>query len=122
MRKKTLNTGKIRRSERIRKKISGTTSHPRLSIYRSLSNIYAQIIDDSTGKTLVAISSLNKELKGDVAQQKGKTAVSKIIGAAIAKKAIEANIKTVVFDRNGYQYHGRVKAVADAAREAGLKF
>jgi large subunit ribosomal protein L18 len=121
MKRKTLNTGRIRRSARIRKKISGTATMPRLTVYRSLKNIYAQIIDDSTGKTLVAVSNLTKDLKESVKQIKGKIGVSKIIGESIAKKALEANIKSVVFDRNGCKYHGRVKAVAEAARESGLK-
>ena len=119
MKKKTSRT---RAKIKIRKKISGTSERPRLSVYRSLDNIYAQIIDDSTGNTLVAISSLAKEAKAEVKSIKGKINKSKLIGNMIAKKALEKNIKTVVFDRGGFRYHGRVKALADGAREGGLVF
>lgn len=119
--KKTLKTGRFKRAARIRKKVSGTEARPRLTVFRSNSQIYAQVIDDVTGKTLVAVSSITKEIKENLKEVKGKIEVSKMIGTAIAKKALEANITAVVFDRNGYRYHGRVKAVADAAREAGLK-
>lgn len=98
----------------IRKKFAGTTNRPRLSVFRSNSEIYAQIIDDSTQKTVVSVSSLKE--KGN------KTEQAKAVGAAIAGKAKEANITSVVFDRNGFLYHGRVKALADAARENGLQF
>ena len=104
---------------RIRKKISGTTSKPRLSVFRSNSDIYAQLIDDSTGTTIVAASSKQKDIS---AQKAPKTEKSKMVGEAIAKKATELGIKDVVFDRSGYIYHGRVKAVAEGAREGGLKF
>ena len=111
-------TNKLSRRERIkfsiRKKFSGTTGRPRLSVFRSNSEIYAQIIDDTTQKTVVSVSSLKE--KGT------KTEKAKAVGAAIAGKAKEANITTVVFDRNGFLYHGRVKALADAARENGLQF
>ena len=107
---------------KIRKKISGTSEKPRLSVYRSLDNIYAQIIDDTTGNTLVSVSSLNKEAKADLKSVKGKINKSKLIGSLVAKKALEKDIKNVVFDRNGFRYHGRVKALADAAREGGLVF
>jgi large subunit ribosomal protein L18 len=120
--KKTLKTGRFKRAARIRKKVTGTEARPRLTVFRSNAQIYAQIIDDSTGKTLVSVSSIAKDIKESIKSVKGKIEVSKTIGAAIAKKALEANITTVVFDRNGYRYHGRVKAVADAARNAGLKF
>jgi large subunit ribosomal protein L18 len=119
MKKKTSRT---RAKIKIRKKISGTTEKPRLSVYRSLDNIYAQIIDDSTGNTLVAFSSLAKEVKAEVKSIKGKTNKSKLIGIMLAKKALEKNIKNVVFDRGGFRYHGRVKALADGAREGGLIF
>lgn len=115
-------TSRIRAKIKIRKKISGTTERPRLSVYRSLDNIYAQIIDDSTGNTLVAISSLAKEAKTELKSIKGKINKSKLIGNMIAKKALEKNIKSVVFDRGGFRYHGRVKALADGAREGGLVF
>ncbi|HEY9186333.1 MAG TPA: 50S ribosomal protein L18 [Bacteroidota bacterium] len=120
--RKTKKTGRFKRANRIRKKISGTEARPRLTVYRSNTNIYAQIIDDTKGQTLVAVSSISKDIKESIKELKGKIEVSKVIGTALAKKALEKNITTVVFDRNGYKYHGRVKAVADAAREAGLKF
>jgi large subunit ribosomal protein L18 len=119
MKKKTT---RIRSKIKIRKKISGTPEKPRLSVYRSLGNIYAQIIDDTTGNTLVAVSSLTKEAKADVQSVKGKINKSKIIGTMLAKKALEKDIKKVVFDRGGFRFHGRVKALADGAREGGLQF
>jgi len=106
---------------RMRKKIFGTTERPRLNVYRSLNNIYAQIIDDTKGITLVSASTLDKELK-DYSGHRGNKNAAKEVGALVAKKAIEAGIKQVVFDRGGYIYHGRVKELADAAREAGLEF
>ncbi len=106
----------------IRKKISGTQQHPRLTVYRSLSNIYGQIIDDITGTTLVSVSGLSKEMKEAIAAAQTKVQKSAIVGEALAKKALAKNIKEVVFDRNGYLYHGRVKALADGARKGGLKF
>lgn len=115
-------TSRDRAKIKIRKKISGTPEKPRLSVYRSLDNIYAQIIDDTTGNTLVSFSSLNKEAKADIKSVKGKINRSKMIGNMLAKKALEKNIKNVVFDRGGYQYHGRVKALAEGAREGGLVF
>ena len=103
----------------IRKKVSGTTQKPRLAVFRSNTEIYVQVIDDTAGKTLVAASSKDK----DIAAQKGtKTEKSKLVGAAIARKAKELGLEAVVFDRGGNLYHGRVKAVADGAREGGLKF
>jgi large subunit ribosomal protein L18 len=115
-------TSRQRAKIKIRKKISGTPEKPRLSVYRSLDNIYAQIIDDTTGNTLVSVSSLNKEAKTDLKSVKGKINKSKLIGSLVAKKALEKDIKNVVFDRNGFRYHGRVKALADGAREGGLVF
>jgi len=115
-------TSRLRAKIKIRKKISGTPDRPRLSVYRSLVNIYAQIIDDTTGNTLVAVSSLTKEAKADVKSVKGKINASKLIGTMLAKKALEKDIKKVVFDRGGFRYHGRVKALADGAREGGLVF
>ena len=111
-----------KKKSRIRKRISGTSERPRFTVYRSLNNIYAQIIDDTTGKTIVSASSVGKDLREDVKASKSSKDVCKKVGALAAKKALEKNIKEVVFDRNGYLYHGRVKAVADGAREAGLKF
>lgn len=103
----------------IRAKITGTTQKPRLSVFRSNSDIYAQLIDDSKGQTIAAASSKDKDI---AAQKVNKTEKGKLVGAAIARKATEAGLKEVVFDRGGYLYHGRVKAVADAAREGGLQF
>lgn len=104
---------------RIRRKVVGTASNPRLAIFRSNADIYAQLIDDSNGQTLCAASSRDK----DIAAQNGtKTAKSKLVGAAIARKATELGLLTISFDRGGNLYHGRVKAVADGAREGGLKF
>jgi len=111
-----------KKKTRIRKKISGTPARPRFTVYRSQKHMYAQIIDDVAGKTLVTASTLSKELKEEIAKVKSPIDVCKIIGGATAKKALEKNIREVVFDRNGYLYHGRVKAIADGAREAGLKF
>ncbi|MFO7447810.1 MAG: 50S ribosomal protein L18 [Ignavibacteriaceae bacterium] len=113
---------KSRKIFRSRKRISGTSERPRLSVYRSLNHIYAQIIDDVAGKTIVAASSKSGELAEEIKSAKGKVAKSKSVGTLIAKKALDANVKKVVFDRGLYEYHGRVKAVADAAREGGLEF
>ena len=109
---------RARRHARVRTKVSGTAERPRLCVYRSNTNIYAQIIDDVAGITLVAASTLDKEVK----TKKSNIEAAKEVGALIAKKAIEKNIKTVVFDRGGYIYHGVVKELAEAAREAGLEF
>jgi len=106
----------------LRKRIKGTTERPRLVVYRSLKHIYGAIVDDEQGKTILLMSSLNKEVADAVKATKGKTNVSKVVGAALAKKAIEKNIQQVVFDRAGRLYHGRLKAFADGAREGGLKF
>ncbi len=104
---------------RIRKKISGSATKPRLSVFRSNKDIYVQLIDDANGTTIASASSRQK----DIASQKGnKVAMSKMVGEAIAKKSQELGIKDVVFDRSGYLYHGRIKAVADGAREGGLIF
>ncbi len=112
----------LKKKARIRNRISGTPERPRFTVYRSQKHVYAQIIDDVTGKTLVAASTLSKELKSDLAAVKSPTEICKLIGKAAAKRALEKNIHEVVFDRNGYLYHGRVKAIADGAREGGLKF
>ena len=104
---------------RIRKKISGTTAKPRLTVFRSNSDIYAQLIDDQTGTTVAAASSRQKDI---AAQKAPKLDKSKMVGEAIARKAVELGLKAVTFDRNGYIYHGRIKAVADGAREGGLDF
>jgi large subunit ribosomal protein L18 len=102
---------------RIRQKLSGTAERPRLNVYRSLNHIYVQVIDDQKGETLVAASTLGLKLKTG-----GNVAAAKEIGKAIAERAVEKGIKKVVFDRGGFLYHGRIKAVAEAAREAGLEF
>jgi large subunit ribosomal protein L18 len=103
---------------RIRRKLSGTTERPRLAIFRSVAHIYAQVIDDTAGKTLVSASSVDKGAKTNG----GNVKAAKAIGKLVAERAKEKGIKSVVFDRGGYHYHGRVKALADAAREAGLEF
>jgi large subunit ribosomal protein L18 len=110
-----------RRHQRVRKKIGGTPQCPRLNVFRSLSEIYAQLIDDQSGVTLAAASTLDPDLRGKLPGLK-KTEQAKLVGGLIAERAISRGIKQVVFDRGGYQYHGRVKALADAAREAGLQF
>lgn len=106
---------------RVRKKIKGTSERPRLNVYRSLNNMYAQIIDDVTGVTLVSASSLDKAIKGTL-KNGGNKEASTQVGKILAERAIEKGIKTVVFDRSGYIYHGRVKELAEAARAAGLDF
>ncbi len=113
---------RFKKKIKIRKKISGTADVPRISVFRSLNQIYAQIIDDTKGITLVAESSLSKELANEIKKASGKVEKSKIVGKSLAKKALDKGISSVVFDRNGYKYHGRIKAVADGAREGGLKF
>ncbi len=110
-----------RRAQRIRKKISGTATRPRLSIYKSNQHIYAQVIDDTQGKTLAFASTLSKEIKGEIADL-DKSGASKLVGKLIGERAKAANVTTVVFDRNGFPYHGRLAAVAEGAREAGLEF
>ncbi|MBL0056100.1 MAG: 50S ribosomal protein L18 [Chitinophagaceae bacterium] len=112
-------SARVKIKYRIRKKISGVSEKPRLSVFRSNSDIYAQLIDDSNGVTIAAASSREKDIQ---AQKAPKIEKSKMVGAAIARKAGELGIKTVVFDRGGYIYHGRVKAVAEGAREGGLVF
>jgi large subunit ribosomal protein L18 len=118
MSKKVKLSSRDRIKYRIRKRIKGTAERPRLVIYRSLNNIYAQLVDDVNGKTICSVSSISKGLKSDTK----KIEKSKLVGKKIAEKASENKIKKVVFDRNGYLYHGRVKAIADAARESGLEF
>lgn len=115
------NEARIRKHARVRKKLAGTTVRPRLNVFRSLTNIYAQIIDDSTGTTLVAASSIDSTLKGKL-KFGGNKEAAKEVGKLVAEKAIDKGIKLVVFDRGGYIYHGRIKELADAAREAGLEF
>jgi large subunit ribosomal protein L18 len=119
MKKQTL---RLRRKFHIRKKVEGSTERPRLSVYRSLNHIYAQVIDDVSGKTLIAASTLSAELKDEKKAQGKKKDQAKEVGLLIAKKCQEAKIGAVVFDRNGFMYHGRIAAVAEGAREGGLKF
>ena len=110
-----------RRHARIRAKVQGTQSRPRLCVFRSLNHIYAQVIDDLRGHTLVSASTLDPEIKGE-ADGKAKSAKAELVGSLVAKRALTEGINQVVFDRGGYKYHGRVKALAEAARQAGLKF
>ena len=118
VKKPTSNQARLRRHARVRRKISGTAECPRLCVYRSNSNIYAQVIDDVKGVTIVAASTLDKAVK----TKKSNKEAAKEVGTLIAKRAIEKNIKTVVYDRGGYIYHGIIKELAEAAREAGLEF
>jgi large subunit ribosomal protein L18 len=113
--------GRERRKLRIRSKISGSSERPRLTVFRSAKHIYAQVVDDVSGKTLAAASTLSRDLKATLGDD-NKTDAAKKVGALVAKICLEKQIDKVVFDRNGYMYHGRIKALADAAREAGLKF
>lgn len=111
-----------RKKIRVRKHISGTAERPRLTVFRSLNQIYCQLIDDQSNKTLLSASTLSKEIKDELQKTKGKVEKGKLVGKLLADKAAEKGIKTVVFDRSGYRYHGRIKAVAEGAREGGLKF
>jgi large subunit ribosomal protein L18 len=110
-----------RRHRRIRQKISGTAVRPRMNVFRSLNHIYVQVIDDVAGNTLVSASSLDKKLRGEL-EGKSKKEQAALVGKTVAERAKAAGIETVVFDRGGYLYHGRVQALADGAREGGLKF
>jgi len=112
------NAQRLRRHKRVRGKVSGTTERPRLNVFRSGNNIYAQVIDDTTGNTLVSASSLEKGFEGNG----GNVEAAKKVGQALAQRAKDKGIGAVVFDRGGYLYHGRVKALADGAREGGLEF
>ncbi len=114
-------TPREKRKARIRKKLSGTAERPRLTVYRSLNHVYAQVVDDVAGRTIAFAGTTSKSLR-DAVKEDDKTAAAKKVGAAIAKAAMEKGVTQVVFDRNGFDYHGRVAAVAEAAREAGLKF
>lgn len=120
-RKSNRKIARAKRHLRIRRHISGTATCPRLNVYRSLSNIYAQVIDDVAGTTLVAASSLDKEIKAEMAYG-GNKAAAQAVGKLVAERALAKGIEAVVFDRGGYVYHGRIQALAEAAREAGLKF
>lgn len=112
---------RIKRKKRIRKKMTGTPQRPRLSVFRSARHVYAQIVDDSCGETVVAASSVEKAVKGEPPFE-NKVALAAYVGKLIAERATEKGIKKVVFDRNGFLYHGRVKAVSEGARKAGLDF
>lgn len=112
---------RLRRKKHIRKIVHGTNERPRLVVFRSMRQIYAQIVDDAAGKTLTGVSSLSPELRAQTAKLKP-VEVGKLVGETCARKALERNIKQVVFDRNGFPYHGRVKAVAEGARKGGLQF
>ncbi len=115
------NNRRERKQIRVRKKISGTAERPRLCVFRSLSNIYVQLVDDVNSVTLCEASSISKEIVDEVKNTKTKVSKSKLVGKLAAKRAIEKGITTAVFDRGGLQYHGRIKAVAEGAREGGLK-
>lgn len=121
IKKPNKNDIRLRKHVRVRKKVNGTTERPRLNVFRSLKNIYVQIIDDTTGQTIVSASSLDAAVKGRLANGGNKDA-AKEVGKLIGQKAVEKGIKQVVFDRGGYIYHGRVKELAEGAREAGLDF
>ena len=114
--------GRARRHLRIRRKVSGTAARPRLSVFRSLNHIYCQLVDDLSGRTVLAVSSRDKDLVEALKAAKGKVAKSKLVGRRLAERAKGQGIAQVSFDRSGYLYHGRVKAVADGAREGGLNF
>jgi large subunit ribosomal protein L18 len=113
------NAAREKRHERIRLHLEGSTDRPRLAVFRSLSHIYAQVIDDSSGRTLAAASTLEKELRG---AKQTKTEEARVVGRLVAQRAKSAGVERVVFDRAGFRYHGRIKSLADAAREAGLDF
>ena len=118
IKKVSKNKNRISKQYRVRNKIKGTTAQPRLSVFRSLNNIYAQLINDETGVTICSASTLDKEVKVKASNIEA----AKEVGALVAKRAIDKKVTKVVFDRNGYLYHGKVKALAEAAREAGLEF
>lgn len=113
--------GRVKRARRVRARMHGTATRPRLSIYRSMQHIYAQIIDDDVGRTIVAASTLEPDLKPQLAGLR-KVQEAERIGDAVARRAVDAGVTSVVFDRGGFRYHGRVRALADAARAAGLQF
>ena len=114
-------SSRLKRKERVRKKVAGTSERPRLCVFRSASHIYAQVVNDQEGKTLVEASTVSPDLKGEI-KHGGNVASAQKVGELVAKKALAKDIKKVVFDRGGYLYHGRGKALADAARSAGLEF
>ena len=121
-----IKTSSVERRSRIKrrvfKKVRGTTERPRLTVYRSLRHLYVQIVDDSQSKTLAAASTLSGDLRDELKSVKGSKEIAKRVGASIARQAAARNVKRVVFDRNGYMYHGVIKSLADGAREGGLEF
>lgn len=121
MKVKTGRERRIRRHLRVRKRVTGTSQRPRLSVFRSAKHIYAQVVDDTTGRTLISASDLDTELRAE-RDGKQKIDIAKVVGQAVGRRARDAGVTQVVFDRGGFQYHGRVKALADSAREAGLEF
>ncbi len=121
MRRKDARTARKKRHARVRRKVSGTAERPRLCVFRSLNYIYAQVIDDKLGHTIASASSLDPGIRSD-SDGKRKVATAALVGELVARRSVEQGIRAVVFDRGGYKYHGRVKALADAAREAGLEF
>ncbi len=118
----TKSLARVRRKKHIRKSVVGTPARPRLCVFRSTKHIYVQVIDDETGRTLASASTLSAELKSNADVDGGNVEGARAVGKLIGERALAANIPTVVFDRNGFKYHGRVAALADAAREAGLQF
>ena len=112
---------RVRRHHRVRLRVFGTAQRPRLNVFRSNTHLYAQVIDDTTGRTLLSASTLDKELTGTV-KNGGNVTAAAAVGRLVAERALKANVTAVVFDRGGYKYHGRIKALAEAAREKGLKF
>ena len=121
MAKNSRSIARVRRHDRVRKNLKGTTERPRLNVFRSLSAIYAQVIDDQTGRTLLSASTVDRELREKMKGLK-KSEQAKLVGQTVAERAKDQGIQTVVFDRGGYRYIGRIKALADGAREAGLQF
>jgi len=121
MQRRNLAEARLKRKKRIRKKVAGSHERPRLCVYKSLSQLYVQLVDDTHAKVMTGVSTLNKDIKTQI-KYGGNIDAAKKIGEFIGKKAIEMGITEVVFDRNGFKYHGRIKALADAAREAGLIF
>ncbi len=122
IKKESKNNLRRKRQKRIRKSLMGTDSKPRLVVYRSNRHIYAQVIDDLAGRTLVSANTLQKDVKGAIADDMKSGDIAKVVGKTVAKRAMEAGLKTVVFDRAGYKFHGQVAALAEGAREQGLKF
>lgn len=116
-----IQTARDKRHRRIRKRVEGSVERPRLSVYRSLNHIYAQVVDDASGKTIASASSLDKDVRSEKGH-KGNVKTADTVGGLLGRRALEKGVKKVVFDRGGYMYHGRVKALADGARKAGLEF